>query len=224
MIDISSSFLISIAKTLASLVQIKHDRHDAGIFMKESTLCINNGNFDMAVGYINAAIEKSKSDKEEISFLYLIKSAALLGWIGESKKDIILTNLPDASIGILPESLEILTGKISRLGNEALKSIDASISLNPRNSLAYYYKGFVFFSMSELREAISSFDNALKIGLPKDLQFNAYNMQGKLCLILNKYDYALECYENLLQLNPSDKDALDTCEVIKKGLPVIISF
>lgn len=78
--------------------------------------------------------------------------------------------------------------------------------------------------MSELREAISSFDNALKIGLPKDLQFNAYNMQGKLCLILNKYDDALECYENLLQLNPSDKDALDTCEVIKKGLPVIISF
>ena len=129
---------------------------------------MNNGNFDMAVGYINAAIEKSASDKEEMSSLYLIKSAALLGWIGESKKDIILTNLPDALIGTLPESLEIPTGKISRLGNEALKSIDASITLNPRNSLAYYFKGYVFFSMSELKEALKSFDNALMLGLPQE--------------------------------------------------------
>jgi tetratricopeptide (TPR) repeat protein len=192
--------------------------------MKESMRCIDNGNFDMAVGYLNAAIEKSTSDKEEMSFIYLIKGAALLGWIGDSKKDIILTNLPDAPIGALPESQEAPTGKISRLSNEALESIDASITLNPRNSLAYYFKGYVFFSMSELNEAIHSFDNAVKLGLPENLQFFAYNMQGKLCLVLSKYDDALKCYENLLQLNPSDKDALDTCKVIKAGLPVIISF
>ena len=113
--------------------------------MKESMRCIDNGNFDMAVGYLNAAIEKSTSDKEEMSFIYLIKGAALLGWIGDSKKDIILTNLPDAPIGALPESQEAPTGKISRLSNEALESIDASITLNPRNSLAYYFKGYVFF-------------------------------------------------------------------------------
>lgn len=78
--------------------------------------------------------------------------------------------------------------------------------------------------MSELEEALKSFDNALMLGLPTNLQFFAYNMQGKLCLILSKYDDALKCYENLLKLNPSDKDALDTREVIKMGLPVIISF
>lgn len=224
MIDISPLFLISIAKTLASLIQIKHNKHDAGIFMKESMHYINNGNFDMVVGYISAAIEKSASDKEELSSLYLIKSAALLGWIGDSRKATILTNLPDAPIGKLPELLETPTGKISRLSNEALESIDASITLNPRNSLAYYFKGYVFFSMSELKEALSSFDYALKLGLPENLQFFAYNMKGKLCLIMNKYDDALKCYENLLQLNPTNKDAFDTCEVIKKGLPVIISF
>lgn len=224
MIDISPLFLISIAKTLASLIQIKHNKHDASIFMKESMHHISNSNFDTAVGYINAAIERSASDKEEVTSLYLIKSAALIGWIGESKKDIVLTNLPEAPIGKLPDSVETPTGKISRLGNEALESIDASITLNPRNALAYYLRGFVFFSMLELKEAINSFDNALKIGLPENLQFFAYNMQGKLCLVLNKYDDALKCYENLLKLNPSDKDALDTCDVIKKGLPVIASF
>jgi tetratricopeptide (TPR) repeat protein len=224
MINLSPQFLISIAKALASMIQTKHDQHDASIFLKDSVDYINKGNFDMAVGYINAAIEKSASDKDELSSLYLIKSAALLGWIGESKKDIILTNQPDASIGTLPESLETPTGKVSRLGNEALKSIDASIKLNPRNSLAYYFKGYVFFSLSELEEALKSFDNALTLGLPTNIQFFAYNMKGKLCLVLNKYDDALKCYENLLQLNPSNKDALDACEIIKMGLPVIISF
>lgn len=191
--------------------------------MKEAISNIKNGNFDMAVGYIDAAIKKSTSDEEKMSFLYLIKSDALLGEIAESKTDI-FTNLPDAPIGTLPGSLEPPTGKISRLGNKALESIEASITLNPRCGLAYYLKGFVFFSISELKEAARSFDESLKVGLPENLQLSAYMMQGKLYLVLDQYENALKCYENLLRLDPTNKEALDTCEVIKKGLPVIISF
>jgi tetratricopeptide (TPR) repeat protein len=222
MVDISS-FLIAIAKTLPSCIKIKHNRHDADIFMKEAISNIKNGNFDMAVGYIDAAIKKSTSDNEEMPFLYLIKSDALLGEIAESKTDV-LTNLPDAPIGTLPGSLEPPTGKISRLGNKALESIEVAITLKPRNSLAYYLKGFVFFSMSELKEAAKSFDDSLMIGLPENLQLSAYMMQGKLYLVLDQYEDALKSYENLLRLDPTNKEALDTCEVIKKDLPVIISF
>jgi tetratricopeptide (TPR) repeat protein len=222
MVDISS-FLITIAKTLPSYLQIKHNRHDIDIFMKEAMSCINNGNFDMAVGYINAAIKKSTSDEEELSSLYLIKSAALIGEIAESN-EVVLTNLPDAPIGTLPGSLEAPTGKISRLGNEALESIEVSITLNPRNALAYYFKGFVFFSLSELKESVRAFDDALKIGLPEDLQFFAYKMRGRLYLVLDQYDDARKCYENLLRLDPTNNEALVTCEVIKKGLPVIVSW
>jgi tetratricopeptide (TPR) repeat protein len=224
MINISPEFLIWIAKSLASLVQIKHDRHDAAIFIKDAMRCVNNNNFDMAIGYINAAIEKSASDKEDLTSLYLIKSAALLGWIGGSKESVILTNLPDASVGKLPDSLETPMGTISRLGNQALESIDASIAINPRNALAYYFRGFVFFSLSDLKDALRSFDNASELGLPENLQFFAYNMKGKLYLVMDQYDEALKCYENLLRIDPTNKDALDTCEVIRRGLPVIVSF
>jgi len=106
--------------------------------------------------------------------------------------------------------------------NEALKYVDEAIKLNPSSSYAqelkqvifkkiqessveaplfkeWFEKGYAFWKLGKYQEAISCYDEAVKIN-SKDAF--TWHLKGKSFFELNSYEQAIDCYNKTLELDP----------------------
>jgi tetratricopeptide (TPR) repeat protein/sugar lactone lactonase YvrE len=83
--------------------------------------------------------------------------------------------------------------------DNAIKSFDKAVLLNPKNPIPYNYKGDVFFKLKKYEEAIKSYDAALEIN-PKYL--DVLKDKGLALDNLGKYQEAINCFDAALEINP----------------------
>jgi tetratricopeptide (TPR) repeat protein/streptogramin lyase len=83
--------------------------------------------------------------------------------------------------------------------DNAIKSFDKAMSLNPKNPIPYNHKGDVLFKLKKYEEAIKSYDAALEIN-PKYLDVlkdKALSLDN-----LGKHQEAINCFDAALEINP----------------------
>jgi tetratricopeptide (TPR) repeat protein len=81
--------------------------------------------------------------------------------------------------------------------DNAIKSFDKAMSLNPKNPILYNYKGDVFFKLKKYEEAIKCYDAALDLN-PKYL--DVLKDKGLSLHFLTKYKEAIECFDKVLEI------------------------
>jgi tetratricopeptide (TPR) repeat protein len=90
---------------------------------------------------------------------------------------------------------------------EALKSCDRAIELDPKSEAAWANRGGLLEDdPTRWEEALSSYDRALKLN-PKS---SSWTSRGRLLLKLNKYEEALNSCNRALEINPEDDFAKET--------------
>jgi tetratricopeptide (TPR) repeat protein len=94
---------------------------------------------------------------------------------------------------------------------EAIKDFDKAIELDPKNSKAYYHRGFAKISLSmkekvesdttavDYTEAIKDYTKAIELD-PK--HFSAYEMRGMARYFMGQYREAIKDYDKAIKLNP----------------------
>ena len=88
----------------------------------------------------------------------------------------------------------------------ALTLSTRSIEIEPLQPLALYNQGSALLSLGRASEAISSFENALKINAS---YFEAHVSRAIALRALNRFDGAIESYKRALELRPGDATALN---------------
>ncbi len=88
--------------------------------------------------------------------------------------------------------------------DEAIKSFDKAIALDPNFEEAWFYKGGAFHYSGEYRKAIAAYDRAIVID-PNDQL--AWFAKGLAFYRLNDYDKAVEAYDEATSLDPSFEEA-----------------
>ncbi|HEY7227999.1 MAG TPA: tetratricopeptide repeat protein [Nitrososphaeraceae archaeon] len=85
--------------------------------------------------------------------------------------------------------------------NEAIRSFELALRLDPKFVDAWIKKGYAHFHLGDYSFAISSFDMALDID-PGNHE--AWNLKGLAYYKMNNYTKAIECCTKALDANPSD--------------------
>jgi tetratricopeptide (TPR) repeat protein len=88
--------------------------------------------------------------------------------------------------------------------DEAIKSYDNAIEINPQRSEAWSNKGLVLYHLNKSDEAITAFDKAIEIN-PRDS--DAWKNTGATLGNLNRYEEAVKAYDKAIEINPQDSDA-----------------
>jgi tetratricopeptide (TPR) repeat protein len=123
---------------------------------------------------------------------------------GEASGEIVLAEYPNLKKEQKNDSLLVSEG-IQYFENgdndSALKLFNKAIEINPKNSVAYNYKGDIFFRLQKYEESIKWYDEALNINpyyidVLKDKSLSLEK--------LGKYDMALECFNTILDKNPNN--------------------
>jgi tetratricopeptide (TPR) repeat protein len=205
-ISIPIGGLLSLYKWASDLIKSKCDRHDAEVNSEEAILCLKNNNCDMAMGFINSAIEKCLSDPEALLPLYLLKSVVFLCQSIRARSELI----DEHPIRYLDEEAKLLSDK-------ALESIDKALAINPRCAWCYYIQGHIFMSLLRFPDSLRSFDNALEFKLENKLLIDIYDFQAKFCFVEDPQK-AMKCCENMLKIDPKNEQALTMLRVIRRVL------
>lgn len=87
---------------------------------------------------------------------------------------------------------------------EALRSIDRALDINPMNEVAWVNKGNALTRMGRLVDALRSFNAAIKLNPVYEV---AWNNKGNALARLGQYEEALRCYEKALDLDPAYRGA-----------------
>ena len=82
---------------------------------------------------------------------------------------------------------------------EAITEFDEAISVNPRDSLAYYNRANAYRNLGEYRLAIQDYDEVLGLN-PRDAL--AYNSRADAYLNLGEYHLAIQDYDEALAIFP----------------------
>ena len=87
---------------------------------------------------------------------------------------------------------------------EALKSYDKAIELNPDDALAWSNKGAALDNLGKHEEAIKSYDKAIKINPDNEI---VWSNKGIALHKLGKYEEAVKPFDKALELEPDYVDA-----------------
>jgi tetratricopeptide (TPR) repeat protein len=85
-----------------------------------------------------------------------------------------------------------------KIFREALDCIDRAISLEPRDTFSWFYKGYSYIYLEKYEEAIGCFDKAIEI--QPDFAY-AYTSKGVTLYYLKKFDQAIECFDKAIDIS-----------------------
>ena len=103
---------------------------------------------------------------------------------------------PKIPAGVAYEGLE----KYSR----AIAAYNQSISINPKNGVAYWNRGNAYAALRKIDDAIRDYDQAIAIN-PKD--FNSFNSRGKAYVAKDDSNHAITDFTQAIQFGPSYVEA-----------------
>ena len=86
---------------------------------------------------------------------------------------------------------------------DAVKYFDIAVGLNPKNEIAYHWRGYVNDYLSNYGTAIDDYSKAIQLN-PKD--FMLYRRRGWSYRALGKYEMSVADYNKAIQINPKDYD------------------
>ncbi len=88
--------------------------------------------------------------------------------------------------------------------NEAIKSFQKVVDLNPKNDKAFNNMGIAFYYMGKYEEAIKNYQKVIDLNHEDDI---AYNNLGVAFDEVGKYEEAIENYQKTIDLNPKKDKA-----------------
>ena len=95
--------------------------------------------------------------------------------------------------------------------NQSLAQFEHSITINPRQKLAWSGKGLCLLYLGRFDEALKSYNQAMKI----DPSFApAWKGKGLTLETMGRYEEAVQCYNNVLRYYPQNKNVIasrDSC-------------
>ncbi|MGB5099014.1 MAG: hypothetical protein WBN94_00235 [Methanothrix sp.] len=193
-------------RCIQDLIRTKFDSHDMGIFFREAMRLIESDNFDLAFGYINAAIDRSASDEDKLN-LYLLKCEALLGQLVTATGDSINDNRSQMlTPGVVQSERALL------IREKIFDVVDATLAINPRFYLAHYFRGLAYLATLDFRNFLRALDDALTLEPDEGIKLQILDFQAKLYSVatLDCYDpqKAINCCEKILQIDSTNEDAL----------------
>ncbi|MGV8125842.1 MAG: tetratricopeptide repeat protein [Methanothrix sp.] len=206
--DLGLGALISIGKYICSIPRDILAKFEADDSIKISMRYLNDKKYDLAASCFDTAIEKNKSDNELCSHLYTLKGISL-----RCQGFAILSEISDRiSSGSAPAGLDP-----TRYFDNALAEFNNALKLNATNPWVWYQKGATFLIMQEFRDAIQCFENALSLDSVSDeLCISLLELEGgAYSIIPGEEDKALECYMRIIELDPSNENAIFMIEFYK---------
>ena len=91
----------------------------------------------------------------------------------------------------------------SKISMESIDAYKKVIITNPKkNYETYYRKGYAYFNLQDYKQAIESYDEALKL---KPNYFNVLKEKGLALYKSQDYKQAIESYDEALKLKPNDQ-------------------
>jgi len=88
--------------------------------------------------------------------------------------------------------------------DEALRTIDTALDINPHNEVAWLNKGNAFTKLGRLVDALRCFNAAIKVNPAYEV---AWNNKGNALARLGKFEEALGCYERALEIDAGYRGA-----------------
>src|SRR5271157_2628413 len=82
--------------------------------------------------------------------------------------------------------------------DEAIKTLDKALEINPQDSNAWLYKGNVLSDLNKSDEAIKAYDKAIGINPQNSI---AWNNKGNALNKLNATDEAIKAYDKAIEIN-----------------------
>lgn len=84
---------------------------------------------------------------------------------------------------------------------EAIRSFDLAIRIDPAYVDAWIKKGYCHFHLDDYAQAIAAYDRALEVDVNNA---EAWNMKGLAYYKMKNYEKAIECCEKAIDINPND--------------------
>ena len=111
-----------------------------------------------------------------------------------------------------PQFSEAWLGKCLALGSqgeydEAIKSFEEAIRLDPNNALAWNNKGIALGDQGKHDQAIEAFEKAIALNPPDAIAAIAWRNKGHSLLNLGKYNESIQANDKAIELNPKFVDA-----------------
>ena len=81
-----------------------------------------------------------------------------------------------------------------------------ALEINPRNAQAHFNLGNAFLMQGQPKEAMKSYEEAVKCNTSKVRKAQAYHNAGVILQSQKQFAEAIECYKNALRRNPNDDE------------------
>ncbi len=115
---------------------------------------------------------------------------------------------------------------------KALPFYEKSLSIDPDNSNAHYNLGYTYFQLGQWQNAISHFDQYIKIGNDEDEEEDsdytaAFSYTGQAYFQLKQYQKAIEYYDFAIQKTPEYRYFLlkvDSLKEMNRDPEVLVTF
>jgi tetratricopeptide (TPR) repeat protein len=98
----------------------------------------------------------------------------------------------------IPNSCSNNTYNLNK-SDEAIKSYEKTIKINPKDSKAWNNKGLALYNLNKSNEAIKAFDKAIEINSQDS---DAWYNKGITLAKLGKFDEAIKAYVKATEINP----------------------
>jgi len=86
---------------------------------------------------------------------------------------------------------------------EALKAFNKAIEIEPNNTYAWWYKGFILFLLSDYKSALNACNRAIELNTEDD---SAWVMKGWVLNKLEAYEESFEAFLKAMEIGPKDAD------------------
>jgi tetratricopeptide (TPR) repeat protein len=98
--------------------------------------------------------------------------------------------------------------------NEAKKSFEEALKLEPNLAEIYNNFGLLYIKIKKLNEAAGMFQEAIKRNVNYSL---AYVHMGKVLFELERYDEAISAFQRALEIDPTNSEAKEAIELYRQG-------
>lgn len=98
---------------------------------------------------------------------------------------------------------------------EAIKEYDAALKLRPGDYLAANNKAHLLFELGNYGEAVKIF---LQLAKKNPNRSDVYSNVAMCYHKMKRYDYAYQFYSRALELNPTNKPAVDGMNILKQDI------
>ena len=159
---------------------------------------------------------KKEKDPKKL-FIFFTDIISFYMKINDNKK---VLETVEKLLKITPEKSNIcgFCGNVlKKLGryDEALKSINRAIELDPTSYFAYHEKGNVLWELGKPKEALECFDKAIELDPTSHF---AYHEKSNVLWKLDKPKEALECFDKAIELDPDCVSCLAARSRVLAGL------